>query len=210
MNYSLVTTSSTFPPTSRPIYVHPIAEMTRKNKDAAYPLVSSAIAKVAALHPTDRILVHTVSYDLTKYLQDNLQPDVRHRLVAYHNAIDRGRSLQEYLDKPGSILLASSFDRGVDLPGDDCRAIVVAKVPYPNLGDNQVSARLHQPGGQLWYSVQTVRSLVQMTGRGMRSASDSCSSYILDKQFVTSIYKKNQRLLPKWWSEALVWNAGKL
>jgi len=43
-----------------------------------------------------------------------------------------------------------------------------------------------------------------MTGRGMRSESDYCASYILDTQFINSIYRKYRHLLPSWWKEALI------
>lgn len=49
-----------------------------------------------------------------------------------------------------------------------------------------------------------------MTGRGMRSIDDSCDSYILDRQFISNIWKKNQSLLPNWWKEAVVMNCGRL
>jgi Rad3-related DNA helicase len=70
------------------------------------------------------------------------------------------------------------------------------------LGDQQVSARLHTRGGQQWYNVQAVRSLIQMTGRGVRSADDWCTSYILDSSYY-KLAKGNKHLLPGWWREAL-------
>jgi ATP-dependent DNA helicase DinG len=210
MNYAFVRSPSTFPAHSRPVYLYPLAEVTRKTTESAYPLLARGINAIAAKHPDDRILIHTVSYDLAKYLSLVTEKSVQQRIVTYSQAIDRQRAIDLYLASPSSILVASSLDRGIDLPADDCRAIVVCKVPYPNLGDKQVSARLHSQGGQTWYNVKTVRSIVQMTGRGMRSEDDSCESYILDKSFITRIWKRNQNLLPQWWKDALVWDRGML
>lgn len=95
------------------------------------------------------------------------------------------------------------MDRGVDLKDDDCRVVVVAKVPFPYLGDKQVSARLHSPGGQAWYTVQTIRTLVQMTGRGVRHEDDWCESYVLDSVMLKQLWKKDKRLFPGWWAEAV-------
>jgi Rad3-related DNA helicase len=98
------------------------------------------------------------------------------------------------------VLLAPSLERGVDLPKDQCGVIIIAKVPYPSIGDKQVNTRLYStPNGQLWFQVQTVRAIVQSTGRGMRSADDFCISYILDKQFA----KIPKELLPGYWKEAI-------
>jgi Rad3-related DNA helicase len=202
MNYASVTMASAFPPASRPIYVHSVAEMTRKNKSIAYPLVAEALAKVLDRHRGDRCLVHTVSYDLNRYLMANLPTEVS-RLVSYDSSSGKQRAIDRYLYREGSILLAPSLDRGIDLPGNDCRVIIVCKVPFPSLGDKQVSAKLHSPGGQLWYSVKTVRSLVQMTGRGMRSEDDYCESYILDASFMNQIWKRHKNLLPEWWKAAV-------
>jgi ATP-dependent DNA helicase DinG len=206
-----VSVPSTFDPSRRPIYIHPIAEMTRKNEDNARPLIAEAIGKVVAKHPDDKILIHTVSYALNRFIEDQLrQGDSLYRLVTYNAANEKQRAIDRYLNTPRSVFLAPSLDRGIDLPGDDCRVIVVCKVPFPSLGDKQISARMHSKGGQTWYSVKTIRSLVQMTGRGMRSADDFCESYILDKMFIESIWRRNRNLLPKWWSDALVWNRGTL
>lgn len=206
IQYATVKVPSTFPPQSRPIYLYPIADVTYKNKTQAYPILLSGVAEIMARNPSSKCLVHTVSYDLTKYLQTNLRSK---RTISYTTANDRQRAIDIYLSQDNAVLLAPSLDRGIDLPNDDCRAIVVCKVPFPNLGDKQISARLHSRNGQLWYSVSAVRSLVQMTGRGFRHENDYCESYILDKQFI-NVWKKNKALFPEWWSSALIWDAGKL
>lgn len=204
-----ISVPSTFSPDRRPIYVHPIVAMTRKTEDEARPLIAQAIEKVTARHPDDKILIHTVSYSLNRFIEDTLrQSDQLFRVVTYNAAVEKQRAIDRYLSQPGAIFLAPSLDRGIDLPGDDCRVIVVCKVPFPSLGDKQVSARMHSKGGQSWYAVRTIRSLVQMTGRGMRSADDFCESYILDKMFIDSIWRRNRNLIPQWWADALVWNRG--
>lgn len=194
----------TFPVENRRVHVAPVANMIAKEKDTAWPNVCRAIARVLERHPDERTLIHTVSYDLTKYLRDGLRNvGVGREIVSYTDASSRSDALSRFLDTPGSVLLAPSFDRGIDLRGDDCRVVIVAKIPFPYLGDKQVSARMRLPGGQGWYAVQTVRTLVQMTGRGVRSEDDWCVTYVLDKQMVSNVWKKSKQLLPKWWVEAV-------
>lgn len=208
MNWSGLTIPSTFSPSNRPILIHPIATMSRKNNEQSYPLLVQAITKILSKE-SEKGLAHTVSYDLTKYLQSHLL-QFSGRILAYTNAQEKQRTIHSFLNNRGSVILAPSLERGIDLPQTQCRFIIICKVPFPNLATKQVSARLHSPGGQLWYNVKTIRSLVQMTGRGMRSADDYCRSYILDKNFLTIVYKRYKHLLPTWWREALVWNAGRL
>ena len=204
MIYSSVSIPSNFPPERRPIYVHPVADMSKKKKDSAYPILLQNLRAILSRHPEERILLHTVSYELNAFILAGLS-EYSSRLVTYKSSSEKQRSIDRYLYTPCSVLLAPSLDRGIDLPGDDCRVIVVCKVPFPSLGDKQISAKLYAPGGKgkQWYAVKTVRSLVQMTGRGMRSPTDFCESYILDANFITNIWRRHKNLLPQWWKDAL-------
>ena len=96
------------------------------------------------------------------------------------------------------------MDRGIDLPDDACRVQVVAKIPFPYLGDKQVNARLYSAGGQTWYRVNTLRSLLQSTGRGVRHPDDWAITYILDQSF-GKLWQQSRRIIPQWWSEGLRW-----
>ncbi len=198
--WAVVNLDSTFPVERRPVFVRPVASMTNKTKQEAWPKMASAIEELLDENPGVRILVHTVSYHLTKYLHDNIKST---RTMAYWNSQDRERVLGEFLAVRDAVLLAPSFERGIDLPEEDCSVIVIAKVPWPYLGDKQIAARMYAKGGRVWYAVQTIRAIVQMTGRGMRSKEDFCDAYILDAQF-KRLYRENKRLFPKWWRDSLV------
>lgn len=202
MQWGSVAVPMTFPVDNRKIFAVGMANMTNKEKDTEWPKMVEAIRNVLTLHPNERVLVHTVSYQLADYLLNNLRSTGRN-LITYTNSTARNVAIEKFRNTNSAVLLAPSLDRGVDFKDDDCRVVVVAKVPFPNLGDSQVSARLHGPGGKSWYAVQTVRSLVQMTGRGVRSESDWCVTYILDRQFTTNVWKNNRRLFPAWWREAV-------
>ena len=207
MTYGTVLVRSTFPPSRRPIYLYPIAELSRKNYETSIAPIAAAINKILSTRD-GRTLVHTVSYDLNKALNPRLHQT--RPVFTYASSAAKPQAIEGYLSHPDSILLAPSLDRGIDLPEDDCRHIIIPKIPFPSIGDKQVSSRLYSKGGRLWYSVKTIRSLVQMTGRGFRSEDDYCETYILDKTFLTNIWRQSKHLLPEWWKEALVWDAGPL
>lgn len=203
-DFETVSVPMTFPVENRPVYLAPVANMTYKAEDAEHERMADAIVAIAARHPDERILVHTVSFKNTTRLHSLLtQRRLDRRIWAYTDGREKMASLERYRKTPGSILLAASMSRGVDLRDDDCRVVVIAKVPFPNLGDPRTGARLHLPGGQTWYNVQTIRDVVQMTGRGVRSEDDHAASYILDKQFTTNTWRKNKMLFPRWWREAV-------
>ena len=206
LDYATVTVPMTFPVEHRPIVIAPIADMKRNADDDEYVKMAYAIQQVANLHDS-RILVHTVSKDRAERLMhelDRLGGVGKRPVIGYRSAKERDYALDRYLAKPGSILFAQSMDRGIDLPGDACRVQIIAKVPFLSLGDRRTAARLHLPGGQDWYTVQAIRTIVQMTGRGVRSADDWATTYIFDAQFGRNLWKPNLRtMFPSYWREAV-------
>jgi len=202
-DWELVRVPMTFPVENRRIIMAPVANVIYKDggMDIAIPRLVQAIKAILTRHPGERVLVHAVSYSLAQRLVDGLKGTNR-PVLTYRRSVDRASTLTRYLSTPGAVLVAPSMERGVDLPGDACRVQVVAKVPFPNLKDRQISAHMYLPNGQLWYDVQAMRDLVQMTGRAVRSETDTCKTYILDQMF-TKLWNRNKYLFPAWWSEAV-------
>jgi ATP-dependent DNA helicase DinG len=194
---------SPFPVENRPIFFRPVASMTHKKLWEELPKLTDEIIRILEKHATDRVLIHTVSYKIRDYLMSHLPEQ---RLIT-HTSLDRESILNQFRTSTDPLVLVSpSFDRGVDLPQESCRAIIIAKMPYLDLSDRQVKARMDQPGGQRWYNVKTAQTLVQMAGRGVRSKDDYCDTYILDRQF-QRLHALTQNILPKWWLEAIQWQS---
>lgn len=190
-DYRVVTVPNTFPAENRPIHLAPVADMTRRKGEAEWAKLVYAIEQIAAadMHQ-GRILVHTVSYRLAEYLWRECDFGGARTSIWHKDARAKHDAMRRYLAAPNAVLFSPSMMRGVDLAGDACRTQIIAKCPFPSLGDKQVSLRLHLPGGQLWYVVKTVRDIVQMTGRGVRSEIDWCDTYILDQQFTCNVWAK--------------------
>lgn len=210
--YDLLDVPSNFPAENRPVHVVPLADVTNTNKDTERPKLARAINGVLKRHQDERILIHTVSYELALYLYEVLRHHVpgsgiddhsRRRLVTYTNSRAKDAALEEYKAYPGAVLIAASMDRGVDLPNDLCRVQVIAKVPWPNKGDKRVGARLYAPGGGNWYAMHAIRTIIQMAGRAVRHREDYAITYILDKQFAENLWKNHQRMFPRYFREAL-------
>lgn len=174
-------------------------------------LMLEEVARIVAENYGSKQLIHTVSYEWNRNLSEHLIGYFGPKAIyTYNDASGRQLAIEGYRGSKNGILLAPSLERGIDLPHDQCRVVIVTKIPFPYLGDKQVSSRLYAKGGQSWYNTETIRSLIQMTGRGVRSADDFCASYILDKQFTTNIWKKSRHLIPMWWQEAIVWDRTKV
>jgi len=214
-SYTYVEMPSTFAAVRRPVIVRPVADMSRKatlaSEKGNYATMGAEIVRILADHPGDRVLVHAVSYALTTHLVEFLSQALDTRLVVgYKTAREREDALAKFRATTGAVLVAPSLDRGIDLADDDCRVVIVAKVPFPDLGDKQVAARLYGAGGRSWYSVATIRSVVQMTGRAMRHEGDHMTAYVLDSQFATNVWRKDEHLFPRWFRDAVDLTGGVL
>ncbi len=91
---------------------------------------------------------------------------------------------------------------GFDFSEDLARWQIIAKVPYPYLGDLQVSAKKDKD--EEWYTLQAVMSIIQACGRVCRSDTDKGTTYMLDEDFLT-LYDRCGHMFPRWWVDALVW-----
>lgn len=193
---------STFPKENRPVYYIPAANMTHKTAEAEWPKVVEAVDAVLDRHPDKKTLVHSVSYSLTRYIADRSRH--KGRMVIYNSARERGDAVERFKSSPEPlVIVAPSLERGLDLPGDLCRVVIITKFPYRSLGDKQVSARLYgSKDGRAWYVIDGIRTLVQMSGRGVRSESDWAITYVIDSQFGL-VLKEWRNAFPAWWLEAL-------
>lgn len=205
-DYAVVDVPMGFPKENRPVRVCAVAEMTRRNEVEATPKIAKAAANIVKMREGKRVLVHTVSYKLADAVFNKVREVNPGRPVyRYLDSQGKGRALELYLEHEGAVLIAPSMDRGVDLPNEACEVQVICKLPYPNMGDKQVNARMHTAGGSNWFAMLTARSLVQMCGRGVRHKDDYAETFLLDHSFTSNFWRRNRALLPKWWIEALDW-----
>jgi ATP-dependent DNA helicase DinG len=203
---------SVYPVANRPVRVWPVAPMIQAQREASLPKMIVAIEKILNAHPDERVLIHSGTYAIAASLEAGLfrytneERAQRSRIVTFTRARDREDALARYLARERSVLIGPAMERGVDLPDDACRVVVIMRVPYPFRGDPRVAERSKQ-GGPWWVlqAIETTAALIQMTGRGMRHKDDTVTSYILDAQFVK--IRRNQLYTnrwPTWWAESLV------
>lgn len=98
----------------------------------------------------------------------------------------------------GSIIFGlASFAEGVDLPGDYCSHVVIAKIPFA-VPDDPVEAALAEwiedRGGNPFMEItvpDAAIKLVQACGRLLRTETDSGTITLLDRRIVTRRYGKS-------------------
>lgn len=107
-------------------------------------------------------------------------------LTRHKQAIDDGEA--------STIFGLASFAEGVDLPGDYCKHVIIAKIPFA-VPDDPVDATrsewIESRGGNAFYEVMlpgAVLRVVQAAGRLLRTETDSGKVTILDRRVVTRRY----------------------
>ncbi len=207
--YQYIKVNYSFPVENRPVYVVPVANMTHKTQTEETPKLIDGIVKVLSRkkYQSERVLIHTVSAKLSNDIKTGLlKADLNRDILWYSDQDTKKQALNQYLKTPGAVLVSYSFDRGVDLPDDLCRCIIIAKIPFANLGDKQVSRRLYSKGGSLWYAINCIRTILQQCGRGNRHHNDWCDVWILDRQFIDNLWKNNKNLFPRDWTISVKMN----
>ena len=109
-------------------------------------------------------------------------------LGRHRSAVDRGEA--------SCIFGLASFSEGVDLPGDYCRHVVIAKIPF-SVPDDPVDATLsewiEEKGGNSFYEVMLPNAalrVVQAAGRLLRTETDEGTVTLLDRRVVSKSYGK--------------------
>lgn len=194
---------SEFPAANRPVIYRGVGSMSKKNVDETMPNMLRALEIIMTKHPDTKGMIHTNSYNISEAFVDHLRTTIHGPRILAHNNLpgDRVRVLQQHLESPEpTVLVSPSMTEGVDLKNDLARWQIVAKIPYPNLGDAWVRARKDLDGR--WYNWLTVLSIIQASGRVVRSETDWATTYIFDKD-LELVLKNSRKMLPDWWLEAL-------
>lgn len=191
---------STFDVKNRMVYYMPTAALSKATEEAEFPKIVNAIDEILDLYPNDKGLIHTVSYDRARRIAALSRHQNR---IVSHSAEDRVAALTEFKQSTKPLVFVSpSMERGTDLSDDLCRVVIWAKLPWAYLGDPQVSKRVHAfSDGNKWYKWNTARTIVQGTGRAVRSRDDHAVNFILDAEFGRLYHDRG--LFPQWWRESL-------
>ena len=100
-------------------------------------------------------------------------------------------------DKKGSVLFGlASFAEGLDLPGDYCKHVVIAKIPFA-VPDDPLEAALAEwieaRGGNAFMQVSVPDAsmrMIQASGRLLRTETDTGKVTVLDRRLLSKRYGK--------------------
>ena len=129
---------------------------------------------------------------------DGLPADVCKQILVqgdYSHAEVIRRHKERIDDGKGSVIFGlASFAEGVDLPGDYCRHVIIAKIPFavPNEPIQEALAEwVENKGGKPFFEISLPDAslkLIQAAGRLLRTEQDTGKVTVLDRRVVTKGY----------------------
>ena len=196
---------STFPVANRPIHLDFVGSMGRKAYDETLPKLLCNVSAILNKHANEKGLIHCHSYKLGKAIHEHLMctphgvrilfpPEAKNRAELFH----RHRNTTE-----PTVLLSPSMTEGFSLDDELARFQIIAKMPYPYLGDRQIAAKKELDPD--WYLLQTIMTIIQACGRIVRSDTDFGETYILDRDFTRLYNDDNLHFFPRWFVDSFVW-----
>jgi len=181
-NYILDFIPSTFDFTKSPIHFLNRFKMSYKEKEKSFITLKQIIYNICDKKFKDKKgMIHTGSYEFAKRLYNDAPPDIQRRMLIYNGSREKTSIVETHKLCDDTIIVGPTLNEGIDLPGDNCRFIIIMKVPYPNLGDKLVKEKIKL--FPLWYNSTTSNNIIQGIGRGVRFNGDWCVTYILDACF---------------------------
>lgn len=150
-------------------------------------------------HDEDRGIIHCCSEALRDQMLADLRARFGDRILTHGKKREREEGLENLRASRNGVLCSMAMTEGINLEYADARFCVFPKVPWADMGDPYVKARMARDGE--WYSNQAAVNIVQGSGRVVRHADDYGATYIFDSSFGRVL---REATFPEWWLQALV------
>jgi ATP-dependent DNA helicase DinG len=176
----------------------PAMQTDPSDADAHTEELATLIPEMIENEPGSLVLFTSWRQMLRVY--DEIDTDFRERVLLQGgmSKLERINRHRASIDKgaPSCIFGLASFSEGVDLPGEYCSHVVIAKIPF-SVPDDPVDATLSEwiedSGGNSFYELMLPNAairIVQAAGRLLRTETDRGTVTILDRRVVSKSYGK--------------------
>ncbi|MBO5005436.1 MAG: DEAD/DEAH box helicase family protein [Clostridia bacterium] len=175
---------STFDFSNSPVYFINRHKMSYAYKEQSFKVIKPMVYKLCEqTFYGKKGMIQTGSYANAKELYDDAPYHIKKRMLIYDNSRDKSDKITLHQMSEDTILVGPTLVEGIDLPGDDCRFIIIIKVPYPVIIDRYVKEKMNI--FPKWYNSTTSNIIIQGIGRGNRFRDDWCKTYIFDACFLS-------------------------
>ncbi len=191
---------SPFPPARRPIIHVPTVRINQRTTEGELRIWVTRHDQIIRGRLDRKGIAHPVSYKRAKFLKEH--SEYKDIMLVPWTSEETQEAVREFkLRDPPVLLVAPGIHTGYDFPYDLARYQIIGKIPFPDMTDKIVAARIKADDGYMLWSAVT--KLQQTTGRVMRAEDDWGETFIIDNLIASPwIMKKNVKLFSKWWLEA--------
>lgn len=202
---------STFPLANRPVYYWPVAKMNYQMPDVDKFRQVQALVKLARMFPNSAGVVHCASFALGAFLYEGfvrIDPENARRVVLHRSG---NKSMAAAFESIGgnAILISPSVTMGVDW--DFVTWQMIPKVPFADLSDTFTRLRADyqteegEPIGRKVYQQDAALSIVQASGRCVRTPESKGVTIITDQAFWPLFKHIAPSSFPDWFRSAVRW-----
>ena len=190
---------STYSPSRTPIYPIKTVRVDHRSSDIDMRAWVNCIDQIIDRRLDRKGIVLPVSYNRSDFFCRNS----RHRnIIVTHGRGDVIPTVEYWRKLPApAVLVSPSVVRGWDFPHDECRYIVIGKIPFPDGRDPVIKARSKEDPEFVGYD--TMQTIVQEAGRGTRSPDDWCEVFVSDGHFGSWWWYRNQQFAPQFFKERM-------
>ena len=161
-------------------------KLSYRERETSLPKVVEILDQIISKHKGQRGIIHTGSYMFSNYIKQNSKHTFR--LMDYETSKGKKGIIEVFKKKEDGVLMGPSLLEGLDLKDDISRFQIFFKVPYPNLSDPLIKAKMEHSNE--WFDWKTGISIMQGVGRSVRSKDDWAVTYVLDACFRSLINKQ--------------------
>lgn len=200
-DYVYVETSTTFDPKKAPIHIMAKQKLNFSNLKQMLPKLVTQIEGIMDHHKNDKGIIHTHTQFITDFVRENVS-DPSGRLLCREAGVRNEEllDLHETSSDP-TVLVSPSMTYGVDLKDNLGRFQIILKAPWLPTKDVRVEKLMKIDKD--WYSNQMIKTLVQASGRVVRSEDDWGTTYILDGSIFDAI-QRNKKKLPSFFLDRIM------
>ncbi len=200
-----IVTPCEFAPENRPIHLEFAGNMSRKwfspemnPKNPTKPKFIAKVKQILARHEGQRGLIHCHSFELSNILRN----EVASPRFLFQDQFDGDKKamMEAHAKRPDSVIVAPAMAEGYDFKDDLARFQIIAKVPWPSLGDKLIKERAARDDH--FYGWLTALKATQSYGRTCRSVTDWAFTYIVDQGW-EFFYMKHSAMIPRWMKDAI-------
>lgn len=187
--------SSGFSPKRRPFVYIPTVRVDRRMNEGQARIWVNRIDRIIAARLDRKGIIHARSYDRAREIVSRSKHS---GIMLSHTSSNLRDVVAKFKRaKAPCVLVSPSVEEGFDFPGDECRYQIIAKVPFLDMRSPVLKARAKSDSK--YPNHVAAMALVQMVGRGVRSADDYAECFILDDHWA---WFRRAAVFPKWFKQS--------